>query len=117
MHGGPAAPFPLGPTDFITMELPVRDGAVQRDPDSQRDEISPIVDRFFSGEDGPSAMFWLGTGPRTPETALACSYGAWTSTTSGCGTYVGRGRMAQSGQRADAETQGGWALVARGGAG
>ncbi|MBE9607214.1 adenine deaminase [Acetobacteraceae bacterium H6797] len=57
--------------EFITMELPVADGAVQRDPARNVTKFA-IVDRF-SGEGRTSKMFWLGCGPRTPGTALACS--------------------------------------------
>lgn len=56
---------------FITMELPVADGAVQRDPDRNVTKFA-IVDRF-SGEGKVSKMFWLGCGPRTPDTALGCT--------------------------------------------
>ncbi|MGK9051056.1 adenine deaminase [Neorhizobium petrolearium] len=59
--------------DFITMELPVRDGAVQRDHDRNVTKFA-IVDRF-SGEAKVSKMFWLGTGPRTPDTALGSTLG------------------------------------------
>ena len=59
--------------DFLTMDLPVQDGAVQRDPARNVTKFA-IVDRF-SGEARTSKMFWLGTGPRTPDTALACSMG------------------------------------------
>jgi adenine deaminase len=95
--------------DFITMELPVRDGTVQRDPDRNVTKFA-IVDRF-SGEGRTSAMFWLGTGPRTPETALACSMGhdkhnIWVVGSSDAA-------MAQA-VNALRETQGGWALVREG---
>ena len=63
-------PFHWHP-DFYTLELPVRDGAVQRDT-SQAVTKFAIVDRF-SGEGRVSKMFWRGCGPRTPDTALACS--------------------------------------------
>ena len=53
------------------MALPVEDGAVQRDAARHVTKFA-IVDRF-SGEARTSKMFWLGTGPRTPGTALACS--------------------------------------------
>ena len=57
--------------DFYTLDLPVRDGEVQRDPSENITKFA-IVDRF-SGEGRISKMFWRGCGPRTPETALACS--------------------------------------------
>jgi len=59
--------------DFITMELPVADGAVQRDFERNVTKFA-IVDRF-SGEAKVSKMFWLGTGPRTPDTALGATLG------------------------------------------
>jgi adenine deaminase len=59
--------------DFITMDLAVVDGAVQRDHERNVTKFS-IVDRF-SGEAKVSKMFWLGTGPRTPDTALGSTLG------------------------------------------
>lgn len=59
--------------DFLTFELPVADGEVQRDPDRNITKFA-IVDRF-PGEAAVSRMFWLGCGPRDPDTALACSMG------------------------------------------
>lgn len=59
--------------DFITMELPVADGAVQRDFERNVTKFA-IVDRF-SGAAKVSKMFWLGTGPRTPDTALGATLG------------------------------------------
>ncbi|MFC0409470.1 adenine deaminase [Roseomonas elaeocarpi] len=56
---------------FITMALPVRDGAVQRDEGRNVTKFA-IVDRFH-GQGAVARMFWLGCGPRTPGTALACS--------------------------------------------
>src|SRR5690606_2053403 len=52
--------------EFITRELPVVDGQVARDPDHNVTKFA-IVDRF-SGNAGVSRMFWLGCGPRTPDT-------------------------------------------------
>ena len=70
MHAAVLRPFHW--TDgFITMDLPVAGGEVQRDPDRNVTKFA-IVDRF-SGEGKISKMFWLGCGPRTPETALGCS--------------------------------------------
>lgn len=95
--------------DFITAELPVVDGLVQRDASRNITKFS-IVDRF-SGEGKTSAMFWLGTGPKTEDTALACSMGhdkhnIW---------VVGSSDAAMAkAVNALRETQGGWALVGRG---
>jgi len=92
--------------DFITMELPVRDGHVQRDPDRNVTKFA-IVDRF-SGEGKTSKMFWLGTGPRTPDVALACSMGhdkhnIWVVGSSDEAMAIAVNALRQS--------QGGWALV------
>lgn len=59
--------------EFITTELSVANGLVQRDSERNITKFA-IVDRF-SGEARTSRMFWLGTGPKTPDTALACSMG------------------------------------------
>lgn len=96
--------------DFIEMELPVADGQVQRDAARNITKFA-IVDRF-SGEGKTARMFWLGTGPKTPQTALACSMGhdkhnIWVVGSSDAA-------MAQA-VNALREIQGGWALV-RGGA-
>ncbi|MEJ6392682.1 adenine deaminase C-terminal domain-containing protein [Gymnodinialimonas sp. 2305UL16-5] len=95
--------------DFITMELPVSDGVVQRDPDRNVTKFS-IVDRF-SGIGKTSSMFWLGTGPRTADSALACSMGhdkhnIWVVGSSDTA-------MAQA-VNALRDIQGGWALVREG---
>jgi len=95
--------------DFITMELPVAGGQVQRDSDRNVTKFA-IVDRF-SGDGKTSAMFWLGTGPRTPDTALACSMGhdkhnIWVVGSSDAA-------MAQA-VNALRDIQGGWALVREG---
>nr|WP_295886905.1 adenine deaminase C-terminal domain-containing protein [uncultured Devosia sp.] len=94
---------------FITAELPVSDGLVQRDASRNITKFA-IVDRF-SGEGKTSRMFWLGTGPRTEDTALACSMGhdkhnIW---------VVGSSDAAMAkAVNALRENQGGWALVGRG---
>jgi adenine deaminase len=92
--------------DFITMELPVRDGAVARDPDRNVTKFA-IVDRF-SGEGKIGKMFWLGCGPRDPDSALACSvahdkHNIWVVGSSDAA-------MAQA-VNALRTLQGGWALV------
>ena len=60
-------------TTFIEMELPVDNGLVQRAPERNVTKFA-IVDRF-SGEAKISRMFWLGCGPRTPDTAVGCTVG------------------------------------------
>lgn len=95
--------------DFIAMELPVADGEVQRDPSRNVTKFA-IVDRF-SGEGRTSAMFWLGTGPRTPATALACSMGHDKHNIWAVGSSDAAMAQAVNALRA---TQGGWALVREG---
>jgi adenine deaminase len=101
-------PFHWHP-DFYTLDLPVRDGEVGRDPSENITKFA-IVDRF-SGEGRISKMFWRGCGPRTPETALACSvahdkHNVW---------VVGSSDAAMArAVNALVETQGGWALVREG---
>ena len=96
-------------SEFYTLELPVRDGEVQRDS-SQAITKFAIVDRF-SGEARISKMFWRGCGPATPETALACSVGhdkhnIWVAGSSDAA-------MAKA-VNALAAIYGGWALVRKG---
>ena len=95
--------------DFITTELAVVDGLVQRDAERNITKFA-IVDRF-SGEGKTSAMFWLGTGPKTEDTALACSMGHDKHNIWVVGSSDGAMAKAVNALR---ETQGGWALVVRG---
>lgn len=95
--------------DFITMELPVTEGKVERDPNRNVTKFA-IVDRH-SGSAAISRMFWLGCGPRTPDTALGCSvahdkHNIWVAGSSD-------EAMAQVVNQIAAQ-QGGWVLV-RGG--
>lgn len=59
--------------DFLTFELPVAGGMVQRDAARNITKFS-IVDRY-SGAGAVSKMFWVGCGPRDADTALCCSMG------------------------------------------
>ncbi|WP_199533565.1 adenine deaminase [Devosia psychrophila] len=95
--------------DFITTELAVVDGLVQRDAERNITKFA-IVDRF-SSEGKTSAMFWLGTGPKTEDTALACSMGHDKHNIWVVGSSDGAMARAVNALR---ETQGGWALVVRG---
>lgn len=95
--------------DFLTFDLPVRDGLVERDHTRNITKFS-VIDRF-SGKAAVSKMFWLGCGPSTPDTALACSmahdkHNIW---------CVGSSdeAMAKS-VNAVADNDGGWALVREG---
>lgn len=59
--------------DFLTVSLPVKDFAVERDNDQAITKFA-IVDRF-SGTGAVSRMFWKGCGPRDSDTALCSSMG------------------------------------------
>jgi adenine deaminase len=95
--------------DFITTELAVRGGTVERDPDRNITKFA-IVDRF-SGAGKVSKMFWLGTGPRTPGTALACSMGHDKHNIWAVGSCDDAMAKAVNALR---DMQGGWALVREG---
>jgi len=92
--------------DFLTFELPVAEGAVQRDAARKITKFA-IVDRF-SGKAAVSKMFWLGCGPKDAGTALCCSmahdkHNVWCVGSSDAA-------MAQA-VNACAEMGGGWVLV------
>ena len=57
--------------DFLTEDLPVENGQVQRDAGRQITKWA-VIDRY-AGSGAVAKMFWTGTGPRDPDTALACS--------------------------------------------
>lgn len=59
--------------DFLEMQMSVADGEVQRDSDRNLTKFA-IIDRFHD-DAKVAAMFWLGCGPKTPSTAVACSVG------------------------------------------
>ena len=95
--------------EFMRTELPVADGAVQRDTARNITKFA-IVDRF-SGEGQLSCMFWSGCGPITEDTAVACSvahdkHNIWT-----VGSSDAAMAMAVNHLR---EINGGWALVSGG---
>ena len=95
--------------DFITMELPVEGGEVQRDTNRNVTKFA-IVDRF-SGEGKISRMFWLGCGPRTPDTAVGCTvahdkHNLWVVGSSDEAMAMVANRVAEIG--------GGWVLVSGG---
>ncbi|WP_240804479.1 adenine deaminase [Qingshengfaniella alkalisoli] len=95
--------------DFLTEDLPVMDGAVQRDAANNITKFA-IVDRY-SGTGAVSKMFWKGCGPRDADTALACSmahdkHNVW---------CVGSSDQAMADcVNALAEMGGGWVLIYRG---
>lgn len=95
--------------NFITAELPVAEGQVQRDSSRNITKFA-IVDRF-SGDGKTSRMFWQGTGPKTPDTALACSMGhdkhnIWVVGSSDAAMALAVNTLN--------DIQGGWALVSGG---
>jgi adenine deaminase len=95
--------------EFITMELPAADGAVQRDSARNVTKFA-IVDRF-TGDGRLSTMFWVGCGPATPDTALACSvahdkHNIWVVGSSDEAMALAVNRLA--------EINGGWALASGG---
>jgi adenine deaminase len=55
--------------DFLTLELPVADGAVQRTLETTK---WALIDRY-RGDGAVAKMFWTGCGPADPDTALCCS--------------------------------------------
>lgn len=95
--------------NFITTDLPVADGAVQRDTARNITKFA-IVDRF-SGRGLVSRMFWLGCGPATADTAVGCTVGhdkhnLWIVGSSDAAMALVANRIA--------ENQGGWALATGG---
>jgi adenine deaminase len=95
--------------DFLTEELPVVGGLVQRDPARLITKWS-LVDRY-RGDGAVSAMFWTGCGPEDPDTALACSvahdsHNVWCIGSSDEAMAMAVNRLQDIG--------GGWVLVHRG---
>ncbi len=95
--------------DFLTEELSVAGGAVQRDATRAITKFA-VVDRY-SGKGGVSRMFWRGCGPATSDTALACSvahdqHNIWVVGSSDAAMALAVNRIR--------ELQGGWALASGG---
>ena len=95
--------------NFITTELQVADGEVQRDSNRNITKFA-VVDRY-SGKGRVAKMFWLGCGPKTPDTAVGCTvahdqHNIWVVGSSDAA-------MAEVVNRIS-ENQGGWALVTGG---
>ena len=57
--------------DFFTVELPVKDGVVQRDEARAITKVA-LLDRY-SGRTRVSRMFWKDVGMKTSDSAMACS--------------------------------------------
>jgi adenine deaminase len=95
--------------EFITLDLPVIDGVVQRDSGRKITKFA-VVDRY-SGQGTLGSMFWLGCGPLDADTALACSvahdsHNIWTVGSSDEAMALAVNRLQ--------EIAGGWVLVHRG---
>lgn len=95
--------------NFITTELPVVDGQVQRDTERNITKFA-VVDRF-SGKGKVAKMFWLGCGPKTPDTAVGCTvahdkHNIWVVGSSDAAMAEVVNRIV--------DNQGGWALVTDG---
>lgn len=95
--------------EFLVEELPVVDGAVQRDPDRQITKWS-MIDRY-RGDGAVASMFWVGVGPSDADTALCCSvahdsHNIWCIGSSDAAMAKAVNRLA--------EIDGGWVLVHRG---
>ncbi|MEM7673052.1 MAG: adenine deaminase C-terminal domain-containing protein [Verrucomicrobiota bacterium] len=95
--------------DFLTYELPVEEGCVQRDNSRQITKFA-MVDRY-QGDGALAKMFWLGTGPADPGSALACSIAHDSHNIWCLGSCDNAMALAVNTLR---EIQGGWCLV-RGG--
>ncbi|MCD2172565.1 adenine deaminase [Rhizobium sp. C4] len=92
--------------EFMTYELAVADGAVQRDTARRITKFS-VIDRYH-GKANMASMFWLGCGPADAETALACSvahdsHNVWAIGSSDAAMALAVNRLAENG--------GGWVLV------
>lgn len=101
-------PFHWAP-DFIEADLPVEHGAVQRDTARAITKFA-VVDRH-SGSGALGRMFWLGTGPATPDTGLACSVAHDSHNIWSVGSSDAAMALAVNALR---DSQGGWALASGG---
>ncbi len=108
MHAAVLRPFHWA-DDFLVEDLPVTEGAVQRDAARTITKFA-IIDRH-TGKGGVARMFWRGCGPATEGTALASSLGHDTHNIWAVGSCDAA--MAQA-VNAVAAMRGGWALVVRG---
>ncbi len=94
--------------DYLTAELPVVDGKVQRDLKRYISKVA-VVDRFHGK--GVSKMFWRHAGPMSADSALASSYmhdihNIWVFGTSDSAMALAANELAKMG--------GGWVLVHNG---
>ena len=92
--------------DFLTEELPVVDGEVQRDAGRLITKWA-LVDRY-RGDGAVAKMFWTGCGPADPDVGLACSvahdsHNVWAIGSSDAAMATAVNRLG--------EIDGGWVLV------
>ena len=92
--------------EFLTEELPVQGGQVQRDPARAITKFA-VIDRH-NGTGAVGRMFWRGTGPATPGVALACSVAHDQHNLWAVGSCDAAMALAAN---TVAAMQGGWALV------
>lgn len=93
--------------DFMTLELPVKKGRVERGAEATK---IAIIDRYH-GVKSLGKMFWKNVGPKTPNSALACSvahdhHNLWVLGSSDEAMALAINKLA--------EMQGGWVLVNNG---
>jgi adenine deaminase len=96
--------------EYLKAELAVRDGLVQRDPAKGITKFA-IVDRYHGTSGGVAKMFWQKVGPKSPDTAVACTvahdhHNMWVLGSSDEAMALAANRLA--------EIQGGWVLVSAG---
>ncbi len=94
---------------FLTETLPVKNACVEREPARAITKMA-VIDRH-SGAGALAKMFWRGTGPATPDTAVGCTVGhdshnLWIVGSSDEAMALVANQIA--------EQQGGWALASCG---
>jgi len=94
---------------FFTVELPVKDGQVQRDESRAITKVA-LLDRY-SGRARISKMFWKDVGMKTPDSSMCCSivhdnHNAWVIGSSDAAMALAVNTMA--------EMDGGFVLINRG---
>jgi adenine deaminase len=90
--------------DFMTLELPVQDGLVERGEEATK---IAVIDRYHAVKK-LGKMFWKNVGPKTPNCALACSvshdhHNLWVLGSSDESMAIAVNKLV--------EMQGGWVLV------
>jgi adenine deaminase len=90
--------------DFMTLELPVQNGLVQRGEEATK---IAVIDRYHAVKK-LGKMFWKNVGPKTPNSALACSvshdhHNLWVLGSSDESMAIAVNKLV--------EMQGGWVLV------